>query len=99
MGFEYQYTDASLPQGDFVTRLVRFNVNYAYNSKLSWLNLMQYDNGSKVVGLNSRFRWNPQAGEDLYLVINYNFNSEGTFTELSSERAELVLKYTCTFRF
>lgn len=100
MGLEYQFTDATLPQGDFITRLVRFNVNYAFNSKLSWINLMQYDNGSKSAGLNSRLRWNPEAGEDLYLVLNYNFDSsEGAFTDLSAQQAELVLKYTRTFRF
>jgi hypothetical protein len=99
MGLEYQFTNATLPQGDFITRLVRFNVNYAYNSKWSLINLMQYDNASRSVGLNSRLRWNPEAGEDMYLVLNYNFDSEGTFTELSSQQAELVLKYTKTFRF
>lgn len=99
MGFEYQYADIRLPHGDFTTRLVRMNVNYAYNSKLSWINLVQYDNASRVAGLNSRLRWNPQAGEDLYLVLNYNFDSEGTFTQVSSRGAELVLKYTRTFRF
>lgn len=99
MGLEYQYNDVDLPHGDFVTRLVRMNVNYAHNSQLSWINMLQYDNGSKIAGLNSRVRWNPEAGEDLYLVVNYNFDSEGTFTELSSRDTELVLKYTKTFRF
>lgn len=99
MGLEYQFTNATLPQGDFITRLVRFNVNYAYDAKWSWINMVQYDNGSRSAGLNSRLRWNPQAGEDLYLVLNYNFDSEGTFTEISSQQAEVVLKYTRTFRF
>jgi hypothetical protein len=52
-----------------------------------------------VVGINSRLRWNPQAGEDLFLVINYNFDAEGVFADLNSNNAEIVLKYTKTFRF
>jgi hypothetical protein len=99
LGLEYQYTAATLPQGDFTTRVVRMNVNYAFNSKVSWINLVQYDNASNVVGLNSRLRWNPQAGEDLYLVINYNFDSEGAFANMSSQNSEVVLKYTKNFRF
>jgi hypothetical protein len=81
-------------------RLVRLNANYAFNSKWSWINLLQYDNGSRQMGVNSRLRWNPEAGEDLYLVINYNFDSrEGAFTGMNSQNAEVVLKYTKTLRF
>ena len=99
LGFNYNYQDISLPAGDFDVRLISSNANYAFNSKWSWINLIQYDNFSNVVGLNSRLRWNPQAGEDLYLVVNYNFDSEGTFSNLSSNKAEVVLKYTKTFRY
>jgi len=99
LNFRYNYQDIELPYGDFVVRLVSANVNYAFNSKWSWVNLIQYDNFSSSLGLNSRLRWNPQAGEDLFIVVNYNFDSEGTFTELSRERSEIALKYTKTFRF
>ena len=51
------------------------------------------------MGVNSRLRWNPKAGEDMYVVINYNFDSEGVFTHLSREKAEIALKYTKTFRY
>ncbi len=98
-GFNYNYQDITLPQGSFDVRLVSANANYAFNSKWSWINLIQYDNFSDVVGINSRLRWNPQAGEDLFLVINYNFDAEGVFADLNSNNAEIVLKYTKTFRF
>ena len=99
IGFNYNYQDITLPQGSFDVRLVSANANYAFNSKWSWINLIQYDNFSDVVGINSRLRWNPQAGEDLFLVINYNFDAEGVFADLNSNNAEIVLKYTKTFRF
>ena len=101
LGFNYNYQDISLPVegGDFDVRIVSANANYAFNSKWSWINLIQYDNFSDVVGVNSRLRWNPQAGEDLYLVVNYNFQSEGVFSHLSSNNSEIVLKYTKTLRF
>ncbi|MBN4075147.1 MAG: hypothetical protein COA71_00930 [SAR86 cluster bacterium] len=98
--FSYNYTDASLPVGDFVSRLISMNANYAFNVRWSWVNLLQYDNGSGSLGVNSRLRWNPRAGENLYLVINYNFDSGiGAFRELNSTDSEIVLKYTRNFRF
>jgi hypothetical protein len=99
LGLNYNYQDIELPDGEFAVRIISANANYAFNSKWSWINLIQYDNFSNGAGLNSRLRWNPQAGEDLYLVVNYNFNSEGTFSELSSNNSEIVLKYTKNFRF
>ncbi len=99
LNMNYNLQDVSLPGGDFMTRLVSMNANYAFNSKWSWINLVQYDNGSDVMGLNSRLRWNPQAGEDLYVVVNYNFGADGAFTGLSANDTEIVLKYTKTFRF
>ncbi len=97
--WSYNYQDIQLPQGDFKVKLVSANANYAFNSKWSWVNLIQYDNASSSAGINSRLRWNPQAGEDLFIVLNYNFDSEGVFSKLSAEKSEIALKYTRTFRF
>jgi len=100
LDFSYNYTSASLPAGDFITRLIRLNASLAFNVRWSWVNLLQYDNGSGTMGLNSRLRWNPRAGENLYLVINYNFDSTaGAFSEMNSLDSEFVIKYTRNFRF
>lgn len=97
MGYEFQ--EISLPGGDFEVKLFSANINYAFNARWSWVNLIQYDNFSNSVGINSRLRWNPQAGEDLFIVINYGFDSEGMFSHLSRQQSEIALKYTKTFRF
>lgn len=100
LSMNYQYQDIELPGGSFRTRQIRINANYAFDSKWSWINLVQYDNGSKSVGLNSRLRWNPQAGEDMFLVVSYKFDSTGgAFDQLSADSSSIVLKYTKTFRF
>lgn len=97
--FSYRYTDIELPQGDFITRLVSLNATVAFSSSWSWINLLQYDNLSSSAGLNSRLNWNPQAGENLYLVINYNFDSDGVFSGISARDSEIALKYSKNFRF
>ncbi|MFZ9584096.1 MAG: DUF5916 domain-containing protein [Pseudohongiellaceae bacterium] len=99
MNFSYDYQDIQLPAGDFKVRLVSANVVYAFNSRWSWINLIQYDNASSSVGINSRLRWNPVAGEDFYLVLNGGFDSAGVFSQISREKAEIAIKYTKTFRY
>lgn len=96
---QYNYQDISLPSGDFDVQLLSIKANYAFTSKWSWINLIQYDNRSNSTGVNSRLRWNPKAGEDLYLVVNYNFDTEETLSRFSQKSSELVLKYTKTFRY
>ena len=99
LNMNYDYQDIKLPEGDFKVKLISTNIVYAFNSRWSWINLIQYDNASSSVGINSRARWNPQAGEDFYFVINYGFDSEGVFSQISREKAEIAIKYTKTFRY
>ncbi|MAM71192.1 MAG: hypothetical protein CMP91_08640 [Gammaproteobacteria bacterium] len=97
--FSYVYTDIDLPQGEFVSRLVRMRSTFSFTPEWSWINLLQYDNGSDSVGLNSRLHWDPRAGEDFYLVVNYNFDADGVFNGLNTRQSEIVLKYSRNFRF
>lgn len=99
LGVDFDYNNIDLPAGDFETRLMSMRANWAFNAEWSFLNLVQYDNFSNIVGVNSRLHWNPRAGEDFYVVLNYNFDSVGTFRGISSRDNELLLKYTKTFRF
>ena len=99
MGVEYEYNDIQLPSGQFVTRLMAINADVAFNVRWSWLNLLQYDNESESVGINSRLRWNPRAGQDLYIVINHGYSAEGSLSRLRSEQSQFAVKYTHTFRF
>ena len=95
---DYEYNDVQLPYGDFTARLVRINADYAFNARWSWLNLLQYDNDSNSAGINSRLRWNPRAGKDLYIVLNHGFDAHRGFSGLRSTQSQLAVKYTQTFR-
>ncbi len=99
LGLEYEYNDIELPGGSFITRLIQINADISFNARWSWLNLLQYDNESASAGVNSRLRWNPRAGQDLYIVLNHGFSAEGTFSGLESEQSQFSVKYTQTFRF
>ena len=96
---EYEYNDIELAGGDFAAQIVAVRADVALNVRWSWLNLIQYDNESESVGANSRLRWTPRAGQDLFIVLNHGFEASGTFSGLRSLESQLSVKYTHTFRF
>lgn len=98
-GLGYEYNDIDLLEGSFITRQIRINVDLSFNSRWSWANLLQYDNESGSAGVNSRLRWNPRAGQDLFIVLNHGFSAMRTFRDLASTQSQFSVKYTQTFRF
>ena len=94
----YQVNDIDLPRGKFTTRLVRLKLDAVFSRTFSWINLIQYDNVTETVGINSRLHWTPEAGRDAYLVVNHNLVDEGDGTFRSSA-SEAVIKLNYTFRF
>ena len=67
---------ASTLDCEFITRVVRLSLETIFSSRLSWVNLIQYDNVSHTVGLNSRLHWIPQAGREGFLVLNHNVRDD-----------------------
>jgi hypothetical protein len=94
----YQVNDVALPEGNFTTRLLRVELDTAFNSTLSWVNLIQYDNVSNTAELNSRLHWIPQAGREGYIVFDHLLSDSGNghFSPLTSNA---TIKFSYTFRF
>jgi hypothetical protein len=97
----YQYNDIVLPGGAFETRVVRLQLEAIFSSKLSWVNLIQYDNVSRTVGINSRLHWIPKAGREGFLVLNHNLRDDILTPESDFHTSfnDVTLKYSYTFRF
>ena len=95
----YEYNDVELPQGDFVLRLVRLGLDAIVSAKLSWTNLLQYDNDTETVGINSRIHWRPQAGREMFIVLNHNLEDPDRDNEFHSTFADFSFKFNYTFRF
>jgi len=93
----YQYNDFELPQGNFITRLITLQSDIVFSDTLSWVNLMQYDNVSNNLGINSRVHWIPEAGREMFFVINHNL-LDGT-DGFRSDQSDIILKVNYTFRF
>ncbi len=95
----FRVDDVRLPQGNFTTRLASAQLDFVISNSLSWINLVQYDNVSNNIGINSRLHWVPQAGRNVYLVLNHNFQERLSDGDFHSTNTDLTLKADYTFRF
>ena len=95
----YVLNDIDLPAGNFVTRLVQLRTDVAFSSKLSWVTRIQYDNVSELAGINMRLHWTPEAGRDIFLVINHVLQDLDFDNRLRSAFGEATARINYTFRF
>ena len=69
-------TFARLPEGHFIARIFSTNANYTFSPTLALTNLLQFDNRSRNLGWQSRLRWTPQPGNDLFVSFNQGWIQE-----------------------
>jgi len=98
-GLGAEYNDIHLPEGDFITRLLRLNLDVAFNVAWSWENFLQYDNVSDTVGVNSILRWIPRAGRETVLAVNTGYEDFDEDDRFRSYSRDLTFKLNYTFRF
>jgi len=71
----------------------------AFTNTLSWSTLLQYDNVSEAMGINSRLHWIPEAGKQVFVVLNYGLSDPDRDNEFHSVNADLSMKVNYTLRF
>ncbi len=62
-----------LPDTDFITQILRFNLNFLFSPRITWYNFAQWDNQSENLGIQSRFQWIIKPGKEIFLVWNSPF--------------------------
>ena len=93
----YELRQLRLAEGDFDVRIASAIIKVAFTPDLTWNTVVQYDNISKQVGLNSRIRWTWRPGDDLFFVVNQGWDYDnGRFAQSNNE---IILKAAATFRF
>jgi hypothetical protein len=89
------------PQGTFRTDLVVTRVNYAFNPRMFFSGLIQYNSASDTVSNNLRFRWEYSPGSELFVVYTEDRDTltlrPNRFTELRNRG--FVVKFNRLFRF
>jgi len=90
--------DITLREGRFYTQVVTVRADYNFTPNVSWQNLQQYDNESRLLSFQGRVRWILKPGNDLFVVVNRGWvkTFDDAF-ENSFDRASSKLQYT--FRF
>jgi hypothetical protein len=99
LSLNYDWNDIELPQGNFITRVVGLTTQYSFSSELAWITLMQYDNVSEELGINTRLHWIPTAGQEGFIVLNHNLQDFDKDNSFESTQQDLNVKFKYTFRF
>jgi hypothetical protein len=68
-----EWNQIDLKLGRFSTRLYRVVPELQFSPWLAWVNNIQYDTQSAIVGWQSRFRWILKPGNDFYIVYTHNW--------------------------
>ena len=93
---EITRNSVSLREGSFPAQVVTVRANYNFSPDVSWANLVQYDNESRIMGVQSRFRWILRPGNDIFFVINrgwYRREFDGRYLP-NFDKGSLKLQYT-----
>jgi hypothetical protein len=98
--FNTNQTFARLPQGNFVARILSWQVTYTASPFLSLSNFIQYDNQSRNLGWQSRVRWILQPGNDVFFVFNQGWIQDTTRdNRFVAQDSKVSAKVQYTFRF
>jgi hypothetical protein len=96
---DYTVNDVELPYGDFSTELLQLRSDIIFSSTMSWSTLLQYDNLTETLGINTRLHWVPKAGQEGIIVLNHNLQDTELNNRFKSTLADLAVKFNYTFRF
>jgi hypothetical protein len=98
LALEGQRNVLRLAEGDFATTVVRATANTQVSPWLSLQNNLQYDDVSRSLGWQMRFRWIQRPGNDVFFVYTQNWQeferSTGRAFETLDGRAAAKIVYT-----
>jgi hypothetical protein len=97
-GLELRQYWVRLKEGRFDTSLVLVRLNYFFSPRLALTNFIQYDTDSRNIGLQSRLRWIIKPGQEVYLVLNHEWQ-ENPLDRFEASRTDVRAKLNYTFRF
>jgi hypothetical protein len=99
LSVSYDVHGIDLPDGEFSVRQSTLRAEVVSSSTLSWVNIVQYDNVSEGLGLNSRLHWIPQAGREGFIVLNRNMADRDRDDSFTAVTADATVKFSYTWRF
>jgi hypothetical protein len=98
MNVSHEWNRVELAEGRFTTRVFRFNGATQLSPWISFVNNVQFDSVSRILGWQSRFRWILRPGNDLYFVYLQNWLNDPVHGRLTLDRSATT-KALYTHRF
>lgn len=95
----YKLTKYEMPGGTVFAREVEFDLNIAFNSKVSLTSAIEYDNIRRQASFNNRLRWNIEPGQDLWVVFNQGLVDQDEDYSFAVEDTSAAFKLRYTLRF
>ena len=94
---DYTRNDVSLPEGRFVTNLLRMRLSYSFSTRVYVQALLQYNDVIDNWSTNLRFGWLQAANTGLFVVYNENRDTERDPLGLGVRDRSFTIKYSHTF--
>ena len=98
LGAEYNVTHGRLPDDEFTTHIAQGKLDLQFTPWVTWNNLVQFDNESNNLGIQSRLRWITTPGSDLFVVFTGGW-VKGTDDTFRPDSQDFTVKLAHTFRF
>jgi hypothetical protein len=94
-----ELNDVHLAEGHFTSNVYRVVDETQFSPYVSIVNNVQYDNVSRVMGWQSRFRWILRPGNDIYVVYTRNWFDDPLASRFLTQDTRLASKVLYTYRF
>tara|TARA_Y100000766_G_scaffold42354_1_gene32350 strand:+ start:1219 stop:3423 length:2205 start_codon:yes stop_codon:yes gene_type:complete len=97
LSFGYIYSKVNLKEGNFNTNLIRILGDFDFSPFISFSSNVQYDDISKQIGMNNRFKYTLTPGSDIYFVYNHNWIGDKGKYKTTSMLGATKITYTQRF--
>ncbi|HEY5510328.1 MAG TPA: DUF5916 domain-containing protein [Prolixibacteraceae bacterium] len=97
VGARYRQNEVDLPDGSFTARIYSVNANILFNPAITWYNYLQYDNNSKVIGIQSRFQWIFKPGNVIIVAWTTKLSQPLERYVMDESALRFKLKYNIRF--
>jgi hypothetical protein len=94
-----EWNHVTLPEGQFTTRLYRLIGETQFSPFVTFVNDVQYDTQSRLLGWQGRFRWIVSPGNDIYLVYTHNWLEDALLDRFATLDRRAASKILYTYRF
>ncbi len=73
LSFNTEIVRGTLPQGKINEDVYQLKLDFYFSPDLGFMNYIQYDSVSRLLGWSARFRWEIKPGNFIYLIYNSNW--------------------------